>query len=86
MSMKYDGFTIAQMLSFMGQGSNTFSLSAFGDGKYQLCIFSNEHGDSVHVGILFHVVMSAFKPFREQARIERKQFSANIASALLSNN
>ncbi len=73
--MSYDGFDVQAMLNFMSEEANTIKLEKIDARKWRLYVLSDGYGEFELEGTLFQVVMKAFKPYLNEAQIERERVS-----------
>lgn len=77
MPIVYLGFTVAQMITFLNKNSRSFALVSNDveeqEGEFRLTTYSDEFGEYEGFGTLSRIVIEAFKPFAQQAKLEREQ-------------
>jgi len=77
----YSSFDIGQMLNVIRRHAEDVRLTqeiTGDDGDWTLYVFDEKYGEFEQTGTLFRVVMSAFKPYLEIAKQERKEFSDKL--------
>lgn len=81
----YSSFDIGQMLNVINRHAKEVRLTSeiVGDEReWTLYVFDEAHGVHEQTGTLFRVVMSAFKPYLDVAKQERKEISDKLAGVL----
>jgi len=84
--MIYLGFSVEQMINFLNKNCRSFVLVKNDvkemDGDFRLTVYSDEHGEYEGYGFLSRLVIEAFKPFVEQAKIERERNKKTLSEIL----
>lgn len=81
----YSSFDIGQMLNVINRHADEVRLTSEITGDecdWTLYVFDEKYGEYEQTGTLFRVVMSAFKPYLDVAKQERKDISNKLAGAL----
>ncbi|HHY0482701.1 hypothetical protein [Vibrio parahaemolyticus] len=77
----YSSFDIGQMLNVIRRHADDVRLTpeiTGDDGDWTLYVFDEKYGEFEQTGSLFRVVMSAFKPYLNIAKQERKELSDKL--------
>lgn len=81
----HSSFDIGQMLNVINRHADDVRLTNEITGNecdWTLYVFDEKHGEFEQTGTLFRVVTSAFKPYLETAKKERKEFSDKLPTTL----
>ena len=81
----YSNFDIGQMLNVINRHADEVRLTSEITGNecdWTLYVFDEKYGEYEQTGTLFRIVMSAFKPYLDVAKQERKEVSNKLLGAL----
>ena len=68
----YDGFSIEQMLHYLGKYSSELHLTNI-DDEWRICVTSAEYGTFEMNGSMMQVLIEAFKPIKDKVTADRNK-------------
>ena len=81
MGFKYLGWTVDSMLNYLNKNCDSVILRSEPDGEWILTVVSDTLGEFEKKGSLRGVVVSAFKPFIDDANKQRDKMKITILGA-----